>query len=232
VCRADIVISNAGLKPTVNRLVGRGAYTAEDLENVDGYEYSEATFMVKVALDTVYVRDENMVMFMGCDDQATLERELEEGIVPDVASHAMIPIVSNLDPTAAPEGKQLIIIGGGANRQPLDSSRVAWEKWEQAFLNALERVFPGVREHILWTETTSPADIHRLFGENGCVIGIGQKVGQVGARRPPLQDPAIQNLYHCSADTGRHGIGGELAADSALRLYRRLVGSIGSQGAG
>ncbi len=221
---ADVVISNAGLKPTVNALVGREHYGPEPLERVDAYEYSEATYMVKVALDVPFVENENMVMFMGCDDQAQLQRELDEGIIPEVASHAMIPIVSNLDPSAAPEGKQLIIIGGGANRQPLNSSREDWERWKQAFLNALEMVFPGVREHILWTVTTSPADINTLFGEDGCVIGIGQKVGQVGERRPSLEDPAVRNLYHCSADTGMHGIGGELAADSALRLYRRLVG--------
>ncbi len=220
---ADLVISNAGLKPTVNALVGRERYGPETLERVDAYEYSEATFMVKVALDTPFVENENMVMFMGCDDQARLQRELDEGIIPEVASHAMIPIVSNLDPTAAPEGRQLIIIGGGANRQSLKSSRDAWDRWERAFLNALEVVFPGVSDHILWTQSTSPADIHRLFGEDGCVVGIGQKVGQVGERRPSLEDPAVANLYHASADTGLHGIGGELAADSALRLYRRLV---------
>jgi phytoene dehydrogenase-like protein len=223
--RADLVISNAGLKPTVNALVGRDRYGLETLARVDRLEYSEATFMVKVALDVPFVQNENMVMFMGCDDQARLQRELEEGIIPEVASHAMIPIVSNLDPTAAPEGKQLIIIGGGANRQPLNSSREDWEKWRQAFLNALEIVFPGIREHILWTVATSPRDIDTLFGEDGCVVGIGQKVGQVGDQRPSLEDPSVRNLFHCSADTGLHGIGGELAADSALRLFRQLVSS-------
>ncbi len=221
---ADLVISNAGLKPTVNHLVGRGHYGQEVLEKIDAYTYSEAVFMVKVALDTVFVENENMVMFMGRDDQAELQRELDEGIIPEVASQAMIPILSNMDPSAAPEGKQLLIVGGGVNGQPLDTPRSEWSKWEAPFLNALEMVFPGIREHILWTVTTSPADVDRLFGEEGNVIGIGQKVGQVGDRRPAMEDPAIRNLYHCSADTGMHGIGGELAADSALRLYRKLCG--------
>jgi len=223
---ADLVISNAGWKLTAELLVGRSHYSPSFLAGLDAYQYSEATFMVKVALDEPFVRDENMVMFIGQDDEETLRREVEQGIIPEVAPHAMIPIVSNLDPTAAPEGRQLIIIGGGANRQPLDSPPDAWRRWEQAFLNALETVFPGVRSHILWTQTTSPADINRLFGEDGDVIGIAQKVGQVGANRPPLADPEVRNLYHCSADTGLHGIGGELAADSALRLYRLLGDSV------
>ena len=31
-------------------------------------------------------------------------------------------------------------------------------------------------------------------------------------------------MYECSADTGLHGIGGELVADSALRLFSKLTG--------
>ena len=221
---ADIVISNAGWKPTVDFLVGRESYSRDLLEKIDAYEYSEATFMVKVALDTTFVENETMVMYIGRDDASALQEEVENRFVPEVASHAMIPIISNMDPSAAPEGKQLVLIGGGANRQSLDSSAGEWKKWEQAFLNALEVVFPGIKEHIIWTATTSPTDINNLFGEDGNVIGISQKVGQVGEDRPPLADPEIGNLYHCSADTGMHGIGGELAGDSALRLYRMLRG--------
>jgi hypothetical protein len=37
-----------------------------------------------------------------------------------------------------------------------------------------------------------------------------------------MADPCVKNLYHCSADSGMHGIGGELAADAALRLFEIL----------
>ena len=60
--------------------------------------------------------------------------------------------------------------------------------------------------------------------KKAAVIGIAQKIGQVGANRPCIPDPEIRNLYHCRADTGMHGIGGELAADSALRLHEMLLG--------
>jgi hypothetical protein len=35
-------------------------------------------------------------------------------------------------------------------------------------------------------------------------------------------DPVVKNFYHCSADSGLNGIGGELASDAAMRLYRML----------
>ena len=75
----------------------------------------------------------------------------------------------------------------------------------------------------MWTAYTAPRDIENLFGEDGSVVGIAQKLGQVGENRPPIEDPEIKNLYHCSADSGVHGIGGELAADSALRLFEMLT---------
>ena len=76
---------------------------------------------------------------------------------------------------------------------------------------------------VLWTVFTSAKDIENLFGEDGNVIGIAQTLGQVAEKRPPIEDPEIKNLYHCSADSGMHGIGGELAADSALRLFEMLM---------
>ena len=45
---------------------------------------------------------------------------------------------------------------------------------------------------------------------------------QVGKFRPPMDFP-IENLYVVGADTGMHGIGAELAADSALILYEKLI---------
>ena len=62
-----------------------------------------------------------------------------------------------------------------------------------------------------------------MFGENGCVVGVAQSLNQVGPNRPPITDPVIAGLYHCSADSGVHGIGGELAADAALRLHQLLT---------
>ena len=135
----------------------------------------------------------------------------------------MVPILSNVDPSSCPEGRQLLIAGAGVGSKALDISPEDRKKWEQAFINGLEVPFPGIGEHIMWTHYTSPGDIENLFGEDGNVIGIAQKLGQVGENRPPIEDPEIKNLYHCRADSGVHGIGGELAADSALRLFEMLT---------
>ena len=107
--------------------------------------------------------------------------------------------------------------------KPVSSVRAGhWEKWKEALLLTLEDVFPGINEKILWTDYSHPGTVKSLFGEEGNIIGVGQMLGQTGDDRPPLRDPVIKNLYHCCADTGLHGIGGELAADSALELFKIL----------
>jgi phytoene dehydrogenase-like protein len=219
----DLIISNAGLKPTVGKLVGRQNYPEAFLEKVDGYAHSLAWGVAKVALNEPVIRDAVFVLCMGGDDLNDRMKELERGQIPEKMDFMMIPVISNLDPSACPAGRQLLVAGGVAGLRSCSTSAER-EKWKQAYLRGLEEVFPGIGRHVLWMEYTSPGDIDNLFGKDGCVIGISQKLGQVGANRPPLADPFVRNLYHCSADSGLHGIGGELAADSALRLYALLCG--------
>ena len=221
--QSDIVISNAGLKPTVELLVGRQYYSKEFLEKVDAYDYSLCATALKVALDEPFIENKYIVLYFGCDDVVAKEEELQSGVIPETMDFLMVPVLSNLDPSSCPEGRQLLIAGSGGGNKPGHTSPADRKKWEQAYINALEVPFPGIREHIMWTTFTSTQDIDNLFGEDGNVIGIAQKLGQVGENRPPIADPEIKNLYHCSADSGMHGIGGELAADSALRLFKILT---------
>jgi phytoene dehydrogenase-like protein len=142
--------------------------------------------------------------------------------LPEKGAHLMIPVVSNLDPTSGPEGRQIMIAGGGGHR-PIDAPPGDWRKWDEELMETVKKVFPGIEDHILWTVSHNASRIHSMFGEDGSVIGVAQTIGQVGADRPPIVDPFIHGLFHCSADTGQHGIGGELAADAALRLFELLA---------
>ena len=124
----------------------------------------------------------------------------------------------------APEGKQLIIAGGGCPTPSQGFSNAQHkEEWEEAIINSLEKIFPNIREHIIWTETTTPEDIDRFVSEDGVVVGIGQTVDQVGENRPSQELPGIENLFCCCADTCTTGIGGELAANSAINLFKKIT---------
>ncbi len=58
-------------------------------------------------------------------------------------------------------------------------------------------------------------------GKEGSGTGIGQSIGQVGAKRPS-QIALIKNLYFSSCDAGGYGIGTELGGQSALNLFNYM----------
>ncbi len=216
---ADIVISNADIKTSVQNLVGADKYAPAFVEKVKGYTWAEKTFIVKVALDKVITK-EKLIMYLNLDNMEGA-MEIIQGGVPEKTPILFTPIISNLDPTACPEGKQLIMAGAGCRPKP-DVDASYWKKWEESCLRVLHEIFPEMQGHVMWVEHSSPAWINSMFGEDGNVVGVGQTMNQIGPNRPQIVDPVVKNLYHCSADTGVHGIGGELASDAALRLYQML----------
>ncbi len=74
---------------------------------------------------------------------------IEDGEVPEKVD-LMIPIISNLDPAAAPPGRQLMITGS------FPTIKADWKAWEAAGMRSVESVFPGIKKHILFAETTRP----------------------------------------------------------------------------
>jgi prolycopene isomerase len=217
---ADIVISNADIKTSVLELAGEEKYQPAFAQKVKDYAWSEKTFLVKVALDKKITK-EKLIMYMNPENLLEAAAQILDGDVPEKTPILFVPIISNLDQTSCPEGKQLIMAGTGCRPKP-DAPASIWKRWEDSCLNVLYEIFPEMKEHIIWVESTSPKWIGSMFGEDGCVIGVGQTLTQVGPNRPPIVDPVVKNLYHCSADSGVHGIGGELASDAAMRLYRML----------
>ena len=217
---ADIVISNADVKTTVQNLVGEDKYAPAFVEKVKNYTWAEKTFIVKVALDKKITK-EKLIMYL---DLENLEgaAKIIQGEVPEKTPILFTPIISNLDPTACPEGKQIIMAGAGC-RPKGDVPASYWKDWEESCMRVLYEIFPDMKGHVLWVDTSSPAWINSMFGEDGNVIGVGQTMNQIGPNRPPIVDPAVKSLYHCSADSGVHGIGGELASDAALRLHEMLT---------
>ncbi|MHA1377161.1 MAG: phytoene desaturase family protein [Candidatus Helarchaeota archaeon] len=150
-----------------------------------------------------------------------MKSDVLKNYIPKKHYAIFIPIISNLDPTSAPEGKQLIFGGSGAPANPSEGN-CDYDKWADAILEGMKEVFPEMEDHIMWIDVATPVDIDNFAGQGGNVIGIGQTIDQVGKNRPPIELP-IKNLYVVGADTGMHGIGSELAADSALMLYQKLI---------
>ncbi len=207
---SEIVISNAGIRETINNLVGRDYFNKKYLEYIDSLKYSMSAVTFKIALKKP-ITDYKVVSLFNLEDHETKFRSILKGNVPDDVD-LFIPVPSNYDPNLAPQGKQLILAGTAVTPDNFEKHK---EKWIKNSRKSLEMIFPELSDNLLWMDITTPNDIDMLAGKESTVVGIAQSIGQVGGDRPSSVLP-IEGLYLVGGDAGGWGIGTELAAQSAI----------------
>ncbi len=210
---ADMVISNTGIKETVD-LVGRDSLPRVYLEAVDALRLSHGAVSVKYALAGEVVTPP--VLFYYPDTS-----------IPDLAErHAavFIPVPSAADPSLAPPGCQMVLAAclvPAGLENPEESGRIC-EAVNDRIENTMQDLFPDLDRHIIWKMRTNTRYIAGISGRRtGEVIGVAQNRHQVGRKRPENRTP-VEGLFLVGADTGGRGVGTEMAADSALNLWRML----------
>jgi len=72
----------------------------------------------------------------------------------------------------------------------------------EIYVKKLEREFPGITQHLSYTEMATPKTIQRYtLNPNGSVYGFAQTPDQAGSSRIKQKDAYIDNLYYASAWT-------------------------------
>ncbi len=216
---ADAVVSSAGLRRSVE-LAGREAFPPQYLELADGLRDSEAFVAVKFFLDRE-LRSMRTPCLLHMPDLPPDQMfdYLDDGTVPsDLFLFVTAP--GKWDPSLVPPGGDILIVGAPAPSR-LDRSVQVSSLLDLAQEMACA-MFPEVASATTAVERVQTPDISRLSGRAaGECIGAAQEVGQGGSRRPTVITP-VSGLFLVGADAGGRGIGTEMAADSALRLYFQL----------
>ena len=213
---SQLVISNAGIKETIDNIVGRNYFDKIYLEKIDKLKYSMSAFSLKLALKKP-ITHFKVINSMSLDFEEKANSVLE-GEVPDKVD-LFVPIPSNYDPELAPKGKQLIIAGTAVPRENFERNR---EKWISSIMETLEEMFPKFQDNLMWMEVTTPKDIESIGGKEASVVGVAQTVNQTGVDRPTTSLP-IEGLYVVGGDAGGWGIGTELAAKSAIDCSKIIL---------
>jgi len=210
----DIVISNVDATRTVLEMAGEEHFPREYLKRIENVSFAAGAYLIKFALSR-RITEEKFIMSIAHQNATEYYARIDNGEIPEKVN-LMIPIISNLDPSVAPEGQQLIIAGSLMARNP------DWEKWHRSVIHSLRDIFPDIEEGLLFTEDTSPREVEKLMGEQGSVVGFAQTVDQVGEKRISQVTP-VENLYLVGAEAGGWGIGTELAANSAMELNQIIA---------
>ncbi|MHA1405345.1 MAG: phytoene desaturase family protein [Candidatus Helarchaeota archaeon] len=223
----NLVISNAGVKETVLDLVGEKYFPKSYVKQIKQLEVSEgahtwAFYSMKFGLDKKLIKPPIIFPMRRMDDSNNIRsmRELiEEYMVKDripPSSGMYVTIPSNMDPSLAPPGKQLVNIGCIG---PVESKD--YQKWYDFYIGILETWVPDFRKHVLFMDVhRTGKPLQQWTGRfQGDAVGISQSVGQVRDKRP-LPNTPIKGLYLVGADVGIQGIGTELSALSALHSFK------------
>ncbi len=227
--RAPVVVSNAGIQPTVLKLAGAGTFPDEYVERVRGLEPGWAMVGVRYFLDAPVMKSG---IGNAYSDQSWWDDErfaaAEAGKWPD-AQLVFMGATTNYDPSLAPVGQQIIQMGTLGSPDP-----DAGEMNEAAIARAEEtvkQVWPGVYEHLIRREPYNAKHVSNLTrdavvpGQGGECIGLSQVIGQCGRSKPDARTP-LPGLYLTGTDAGGYGCGTHQAVDSGFNVTEMIGADI------
>ncbi|MDM8000261.1 MAG: NAD(P)/FAD-dependent oxidoreductase [Dehalococcoidia bacterium] len=218
--RAPIVISNAGIQPTVLKLVGEKHFDKSYVNYVRDLVPSLGFAGARYFLSRPVLKYPLYVYFSD-NTVSTMEKHVtaEEGVMPEQIYVFMS--TNSYYPGMAPAGKQLVYTGISCPADPKTKIRPWIDKVEAE----VARLWPDVFKFIEYKEYYGPAEISRLSrdpvvaGAGGECIGLGQIAGQCGKLKPSARAP-VGGLYYVGADAGGSGFGNHMCVESGLNVAR------------
>jgi prolycopene isomerase len=225
---APIVISNAGLQPTVLKLVGEQHFDRGYVNYVKDLLPSWGMMGLRYFLD-VELLDQPFALIFSEQAYWTTERWLRvQGGAPlprEIIMWVQVPAAN--DPSLAPPGRQCVLTGVWCSPDP-DAPALEKERWWNKIDEIMERTWPGFRAHVESREPYDARDVSALSrassfeGVGGECIGLAQVVGQCGRYKPAAQAP-VRGLFYVGADAGGYGCGTHQAVDSGVQVAGQVL---------
>ncbi len=219
---APVVVSSAGIQPTVLKLVGEEHFDRGYVDYVrnlvPGWAFTSVRyFLNKPVMDTA--------MYVVWSDDSWLDterfRRIKDGEVPDEVILFMVNH-SFYDEHAAPPGKQVLVSGTVCSSNPeAEEIEGMWKVMDRQ----MQELFPDIWEATERKEYNGPREISNLTrdsvlpGQGGECVGLAQIVGQCGSMKPS-SETSIRGLFLSGADAGSAGMGTHQAAGSAIAVAR------------
>jgi phytoene dehydrogenase-like protein len=220
---APIVISNAGIQPTVLKLIGADQFEPEYVEWVKNLEMNLANVGYRWFLDKPLLTSP-MNVYITYNSVSTFDdfKNMELGKFPD---HSYVYLgTTSLYPGLAPQGKQIVY----ACMSCLGDPGVNIEPYLEQVKRIAVKMQPDILDHIEREETFGPATISKigrdcvLPGRGGEDYGVALSITQYGDQRLSGESP-IEGLYFVGGDAGGFGLGTHQAVDSAVNVSQKVL---------
>jgi len=220
--RAPIVVSNAGVQPTVLKLVGEEHFDRGYVNYVKDIIPSIGFCCQRYILSKPVMKHG---VYIGTSEDSYLDakrfEEMGEGKLPEVVSfYGVVPAV--FDPDMAPPGKQMMLLGTWCSQDPKAREiKALQEKVDRQF----DQMFPEAAPYIESREGyVGPAQVAKLSrdpvlpGLGGEAVGLAVTVGYCGKNKPKANSP-VNGLFYVGHDAGGSAfVGTHQAVSSGLNV--------------
>jgi len=224
---APLVISNAGIRQTVLKLVSENNFSSEYLDKIKSLESNLACVGYRFFTNKPVLKYPMMVLFPeGCASRYSEFEKIESGETKPENGYIYVGTTS-LYPNMAPIGKQVIY----AVMSCVPSTDVDPKPYLEYIENGARKIVPELFEPdvIYHTEIMTTAIVpgvgndEILPGQGGESYGIANTLGQAGPDRPKGDTP-IKGLYIVGNDTAGFGLGTHQAVDSGFKVFEMITG--------
>ncbi len=222
VYKAPVVVSNAGIHPTVLKLVGEEHFGTDYVSYVKDIVPSLG-FCCQRYIFTKPVMEHGVYLGTSPDSYLDVEQldEMRAGRIPDVVSfYGVVP--ANFDPSMAPPGKQMMLLGTWCSADPKAREiRALQRKVDEQFDEMFPEAVPYIESREGYVGPAQVAALSRdsvLPGLGGEAVGLAVTVGYCGKNKPKAKSP-LPGLFFVGHDAGGLAfIGTHQAVSSGLRV--------------
>lgn len=222
---APVVISNAGIQPTVLKLTDESCFETGYIDHVKALVPSRAIIGIRYFLNEPIFKEGMNVYFSDSNYMdAAKFASMEQGLVPDDLSVFNV-VPAAYDAALAPPGKQCALVGTFAPPDPnLAITDALLQKLDTVVMNLWPEMADCVEAKVSYGNS-QVSDLTRdsvVPGQGGECIGLAQIVGQCGAQKPAARSP-LPGLYFVGCDAGGYGCGTHQAADSGVNVAAMVL---------
>lgn len=223
--RAPIVVSSAGIHPTVLKLVGEDYFDKSYVNYVKNLLPSLGFTGVRYILSKP-VLPLGLYQIWSQSSWWNLQRYIEarKGHIPgDVTITLEVP--TNYDPDMGPPGKQLLMAGTNCSPDPMDKTiEMLWKKTDQQIAEVFPEILPFIEAKEAYAGPAQVSAHSRdqvMPNQGGEAVGVGVTIGQTGKQKPSAKSP-IRGLFYVGFDAGSSSgtMGTQQAVDSGLKVSR------------
>lgn len=230
---ADLVISNINAKKLYLEMLDRDVLPKRVKRGLESYRYSMATPMLYLCLDEAPpLEGHHTLMTLPMDEtNAYWFEKYERGHFPE-EQFGILSWTTHSDPSLAPEGKHIIAVTLAPGPYKLNGTTWDDEKprLKENIIKHLEtRYLPGLRDHIIHADLSTPVDFERrLLSPEGAIYALRQDLFNSMVFRPSAESRHLKGLYLVGAST--HPGGGVPTVTASAMIAVDLINKAEQEG--